>query len=151
MIVVVDNFFSSKQCLETILFYKKNTDLSYYYPTNNTFPLDLLKLLDHEIFDPFLLVDNFVKKFFKNIILSNLEIVRWVEGSQMNDHIDQGDKLGVFIYLNDNYQGGHLVINETTIIKPQTGKLVFFKNGELFHKVTKVSTGNRFVLAGWYV
>ena len=58
--------------------------------------------------------------------------------------------MGIFLYLNDDFKGGELVVEGKEII-PEIGKLVIFEAGKIKHKVNKVLKGNRYTLAGWYI
>lgn len=58
-------------------------------------------------------------------------------------------KLTLIIQLSekDSYEGGVLIIDNNPISK-QIGNLVLFDSG-VIHEVTKLSSGERFVLVSW--
>ena len=92
--------------------------------------------------------------FLKEAKLVNNQIVKWPEGSYHPEHYDRRkneiDKWAFFLYLNDDFKGGELVVEGKEII-PEIGKLVIFEAGKIKHKVNKVLKGNRYTLAGWYI
>lgn len=80
-------------------------------------------------------------------------------GSFYKRHLDQfqhdrGRKFSVVTYLNDDWQpedGGELVLyfeNGEKIIRPEGGRVVFFKADEIEHEV-KPAGRNRLSIAGW--
>ena len=68
----------------------------------------------------------------------------------MDNHYDEGDDVAFILYLNDDYEGGHTVIENETTIVPKKGRILVFSNGKLLHKVTTIKQGTRYVLAGWF-
>ncbi|MAK80506.1 2OG-Fe(II) oxygenase [Phenylobacterium sp.] len=147
-------FLSKKECKEIINIYKDNLDKTYIHgsKTTGTKPLKINNL-QYSIFNKILNVieNKYIKKFFNECVLSNYEIVLWPKGSYMNSHYDEGDECGFFIYLNDDYKGGETELVGIKKIKPEAGKLLLFKNGNMLHKVNKVKIKERYMLGGWYI
>jgi len=132
-------FLSKKECKEIINIYKDNLDKTYIHgsKTTGTKPLKINNL-QYSIFNKILNVieNKYIKKFFNECVLSNYEIVLWP---------------GFFIYLNDDYKGGETELVGIKKIKPEAGKLLLFKNGNMLHKVNKVKIKERYMLGGWYI
>ena len=51
-------------------------------------------------------------------------------------------------FLNDEYKGGELVIDDTTHVKLQRGKAVIYP-GDHIHRVNRVISGRRDVFLCW--
>lgn len=88
---------------------------------------------------------------------------RWVEGAFADYHSDNSDEVGnptaferskyaVFIYLNDNFEGGHLKFKDGDIdIKPEIGLGAFFAGGHTReHMVTTVRGGIRYTIGSFW-
>ena len=54
------------------------------------------------------------------------------------------------IFLNDDFEGGHLVLGKNTVVKPLAGTAVFFDGVNIEHSVTRNSGGDRYIIAGWF-
>ena len=81
------------------------------------------------------------------------QIVKCPVGSIFNKHNDTSDKNTVasfIIFLNDNFQGGHLIFSDGIIVYPKKGRAVFFDGPNLEHEVNKNEDGDRYILAGWF-
>ena len=99
-------------------------------------------------------VTTLCKSFENDIALDYVGVVRWPIGTFMKPHVDDNnvhreDVFAAMLYLNDDFKGGATVFEEMEV-KPETGKLVIFTNGELLHYVSKVEEAERFVLSFWY-
>ena len=99
-------------------------------------------------------VTTLCKSFENDIDLDYVGVVRWPIGTFMKPHKDDNnihreDVFAAMLYLNDDFKGGATVFEEMEV-KPETGKLVIFTNGELLHYVSKVEEAERFVLSFWY-
>ena len=58
-------------------------------------------------------------------------------------------KLSFVLFLNDDYEGGELIISDTNpLSKPEAGTLVIFPS-IYYHEVTPVTQGTRYTLVGW--
>lgn len=112
--------------------------------------------------------------FLKKRILDEISMVHTIDGFEIDDdidfqftkyemggyydwHTDNGNHpdakryLSVVILLNDNYDGGDLILNsnQKDIIIPKVlGNLVVFDSNKL-HKVTPVISGVRYSLVAW--
>ena len=99
-------------------------------------------------------VTTLCKSFENDIDLDYVGVVRWPIGTFMKPHKDDNnihreDVFAAMLYLNDDFKGGATVFEEMEV-KPETGKLVIFTNGELLHYVSKVEEAERSVLSFWY-
>jgi hypothetical protein len=139
---VYDNYIAQDVCREYITKFKENEHNVYTHADSNlTSSLPL---------SPDTLTDDLIKKFNIQYRISNLEVVKRVPGSNMANHFDRGDALAFVIYLNDTYEGGHTIFEDTISINPKVGRLLLFTNGTFQHRVSAVITGERYVLAGWF-
>ena len=81
------------------------------------------------------------------------QVVRCSDGSSMHNHKDTASNKTIYstiIFLNDDFEGGHLVLGKNTVVKPLAGTAVFFDGVNIEHSVTKNSGGDRYVIAGWF-
>ena len=85
-------------------------------------------------------------------ILQNVEIVKYPCGACKIFHKDRTRKTttGASItYLNDNYIGGHTII-EGVDVQPLSGRTVYFDGMEFRHGVSNVIKRDRYTLSMWY-
>jgi hypothetical protein len=88
---------------------------------------------------------------------------RWIEGAFADYHSDNSDEHGnptafekskyaVFIYLNNDFEGGHLKFKDGSIeIKPEIGLGAFFAGGhQREHMVTTVKGGIRYTIGSFW-
>jgi hypothetical protein len=88
---------------------------------------------------------------------------KWLEGAFASFHSDNSDEYGnytaferskyaVFIYLNDNFEGGYLNFEKYDIqIKPKTGLIAIFAGGHNNeHEVTKVIGNTRYTIGSFW-
>lgn len=97
-------------------------------------------------------VKNFVKHDSKFDTIQNIEIVKYPQGASMSWHYDMSRETttGASItYLNDNYIGGHTII-EGVDVTPLQGRTVYFDGQEFKHSVSNVIKGSRYTLSVWY-
>jgi|TARA_E500000178_G_C16463861_1_gene505719 hypothetical protein len=135
-----DEYLNQESCDFLIKTYKENSDKTFkYYDT------EPLELSSNELTDKIQFDFNIKSK------LSNFQIVKRMKGSYMANHYDEGDDIAFIIYLNDDYIGGHTIFNDETSIVPKKGRILLFSNGKILHKVSKITQGTRYILAGWYV
>lgn len=111
---------------------------------------DRLSNIAEEVFD----------KKVKNLSLS---AHKWLPGAFASDHSDNSEldgtpnawrenKLVTIIYLNDNYEGGHLYFRDHNIsIAPDAGSMICFDVGiDNVHGVTEIESGDRYtMLLSW--
>ncbi len=85
------------------------------------------------------------------VFLDYAELVAWHgEGIFMEKHTDYSHQhLSSILYLNDNYKGGETVIGNN-VIKPETGKVIFFSGTKIPHSVKKLIKGRRYTIPSWY-
>jgi len=100
----------------------------------------------------------------ENIYADIFQFVRWREGNVLSPHADAENPDGsthpfpyrnfaAVIYLNDNYRGGQIYFptqdNYQPVISP--GTLVMFPGTtEYLHGVTKIMSGTRYTIAGFF-
>lgn len=88
---------------------------------------------------------------------------KWDDGAYASFHSDNSDehgnptefvrsKFAVFIYLNDNFEGGYLNFkNHDVNIKPAVGRAAIFAGGHNNeHEVTKVHGGTRYTIGSFW-
>jgi predicted 2-oxoglutarate/Fe(II)-dependent dioxygenase YbiX len=96
--------------------------------------------------------------FNEKFEIDNLHLMVWKVGHKMTPHSDYGSsnefphrEFASIIYLNDNYEGGNLVIPELKLVnRPKKGQLVTFRGGKLFHGVTTITKGTRYTSICWF-
>ena len=141
----IKNFLSDDACKKLLEFYKNNLNNKFVY--HMTEPM---KVLNNEN----ALVKECLQKIDKqcnsmaDVYMDNAEIIRWLNNGYMPPHRDVGDKFAAILYLNDEYQGGELVL-ENVKIKPKMGELIVFENGAVLHSVNTI-VGERFTLSTWF-
>jgi len=151
---VLDNVLTEKDCNYLINYFNQSLSFIKKYSHNNIpVEIDTLNVLgvSNIINLPmFELLEKKFKHIFSYNKLDNLEIVRWPEKSYAKEHIDEGDKMGFFVYLNDDFGGGENELVNIHKVQPQKGRMSLFDNGKLLHKVNKVLRGKRYMLSGFY-
>jgi len=86
--------------------------------------------------------------------MSQIYFVKYGVGDKYEDHYDANPCGGVrpdysmTCFLNDDYDGGELVIENERSIKLSKGKAVIYP-GNLLHKVNEVTCGRRDVFVCW--
>jgi len=58
--------------------------------------------------------------------------------------------MSMSLILNDDYEGGDLILFSTRIPKQETGSMIFFPSF-LSHEVTPVTKGTRYSLVMWFL
>jgi hypothetical protein len=141
----VKNFLTAEECNKVIDFYTYNLDKKFTH--ERTEPIKILNCKD-----PFI---NYCLEKIKlkccrldSVYMDNAEIINWLDGSFAPPHYDKGDRFAAIIYLNDNYVGGELILNNVKI-KLDVGEFIVFDNGNLLHSVNTV-TGRRCTLSTWF-
>ena len=135
----VDNYITKEQCIDYIEHYENNTQHAYDY--NDSLPLQIKADT---------VIESIIQNFGIRHNLDNLEIVKRVAPSKMDNHYDEGDSVAFILYLNDKFVGGETVFENETTIVPKPGRLLVFSNGTLLHKVNEITEGTRYVIAGWF-
>ena len=110
---------------------------------------------------------NGLKQEITKVLEENEEVerrifIRYVNGILINKYETGGHYGGHFdspeiggtshnysftIFLNDDYRGGELVV-EDKIIKPKQGHIYIYPSDK-FHSVNEVTAGTRFAIIGW--
>ena len=90
-----------------------------------------------------------------------LTLLKYSKGGFYKPHIDSGNihrELSAIIFLNNDYEGGHLQFFEPNSkdlildIKPEPGKIVLWPSNFLFpHQATSVTKGIRYTLVSWMI
>ena len=76
----------------------------------------------------------------------------WRKGEHMGMHKDRQEDIYDTVnfsglgYLNDNYQGGELLLKEYADRKPKANSFIFFKSDQITHGVSKIKKGSRYTL-----
>ena len=151
---IEENVLSDNDCNYLIDLFNQSIEFTHTW-SNDDIPekiqtlqvLNVNEILDLNLFN---LLENKYKRIFNYKKLDNLEIVKWPINSFAKEHIDGVDKMGFFIYLNDDYEGGENELVDIHKVKPKKGRMSLFNNGKILHKVNKVTKGNRYMLSGWY-
>lgn len=103
------------------------------------------------------------KVFNRRLRGVSLSAHRWDPGSFAGDHADNAEldgtpnaweenKLVTMIYLNDDFEGGHLTFRDHNLaFRPKTGSVIVFDVGiNNVHAVTEVVSGQRYTMLGSY-
>jgi predicted 2-oxoglutarate/Fe(II)-dependent dioxygenase YbiX len=136
--IIYDNLLDENQNIGELNKQKRNSETA--------------KIKDLEKIKSFLLPR--LKEFNIKNLPDNTRVLRYKKGSFFSPHTDRiglfgNRKLTLIIQLSekDSYEGGVLIIDNNPISK-QIGNLVLFDSG-VIHEVTKLSSGERFVLVSW--
>lgn len=149
------------------------TPISFYESYSSTLPQDGDKIVAEEGLSPTIFSE--IKTGIINAVASvhNLDAStinqigyhtqKWEPGAYARIHSDNTDQKGnsgaftrsryaVFLYLNDDFEGGLLRFPSQQIsIKPQTGMLAAFDGGfNNMHEVTLISSGVRYTLGSFW-
>ena len=135
-------------------------DYGAIYLGGDVSPVDI-KLTKDQLFRSVINnVTKLCKSFNNDIQLDYCGVIRWPKGTFMKPHYDKSEMfspnvLAAFLYLNDNYVGGHTqfdTIDENVWfdVKPKVGKLLIFSNREYLHHVSEVESGTRYMLSFWF-
>jgi len=151
---IEENVLSDNDCKYLIDLFNQSLDFTHAW-SNDDIPekiqtLQVLKVDDVLNLKLFNLLENKYKRIFGYHKLDNLEIVKWPKNSYAKEHIDGEDKMGFFVYLNDDYEGGENELVDIHKVWPKKGRMSLFDNGKILHKVNKVTKGDRYMLSGWY-
>jgi len=159
-ILVIDNFLSEQDCDDLVRLYK-NTP-AYEHDDNNDIWRGRSRWPDYTEHQKNKLISerkSFCEEYFnEKFEIDNLHLMVWNVGHKMRPHSDYGAEnefphreFASIIYLNDNYEGGNLVIPELKFVnRPKKGQLVTFRGGKLFHGVTTITKGTRYTSICWF-
>ena len=151
---IEENVLSNNDCKYLIDLFNQSLEFTHTW-SNDDIPVEIQTLqvlkvdeiLDLNLFN---LLENKYKRIFNYKKLDNLEIVKWPINSFAKEHIDGEDKMGFFVYLNDDYEGGENELVDIHKVLPKKGRMSLFDNGKILHKVNKVNKSDRYMLSGWY-
>ena len=85
--------------------------------------------------------------------ISYMQIIQYPENSLFEWHMDTADSDDTgttILFLNDNFLGGELTVNGTTICTKQGTIVGFNRSTETWHSVAPVLRGERYCLAIWF-
>ena len=157
-IFIKDNFLTDNECNELIELYnktEKNNNSDGVWTGRGRWPVYTDKQIEKLVIKRKELVEKYFNKKFE---IDNLHIMIWDVGHKMTPHSDYGSKnefphreYASIIYLNDDYEGGDLVIPKIKFVnKPKKGQLITFAGGKLIHGVTKITKGKRYTSICWF-
>jgi predicted 2-oxoglutarate/Fe(II)-dependent dioxygenase YbiX len=139
MIQIHKNFFTNSESDNLITYYKSNTSIEFE------------NINDVYSFKAVNLNDVLVKELSKKIIIRSPKFVRVQLIDNLIPSIERMHnhtyKWSIVSFLNDNFLGGDLII-ENVVIKPIKNMLVIFR-GDLMHRVSEVTEGDRYTLVSF--
>lgn len=176
-VFTIDNFLSEEEAQKIIAYLEMSVNNGYiewnqisFYESyamgfweydNNLIPFGLDPKYFHHLKER-------IKKageecFGKELSEISYHTQKWTEGAFADFHSDNSDKDGnptafqrskyaIFLYLNENFEGGRLNFEHYDItIKPKTGLIAIFKGGHgNEHEVTKVKNGVRYTIGSFW-
>jgi Rps23 Pro-64 3,4-dihydroxylase Tpa1-like proline 4-hydroxylase len=85
----------------------------------------------------------------------SVHLLRYEKGGYLPAHQDHGVSsrvLSAVMYLNDDYEGGEMIFQNSGVsIKPEAGSIVFFPSNFLYiHEVAEIKSGTRYSMPHWY-
>jgi hypothetical protein len=139
---VINNFLSKKECENLIEKFKSLN--GNYILFNKRYLIDINNWSKEQLF-----VDIIKKYEREDIKINCMQIIFWPIGESHEWHDDTVYyDITTITYLNENYEGGRTIVEDIEI-KPESGKYIEF-NSNIKHMVTKLTSGERFVLLCWY-
>lgn len=172
-VVEYKNFLSDKECEDLIAYYVAGQEgwqktcfynsavMDPIYPNsigvNSEINEEYFRSLKARLHEK---AEEVAKRKLRNLSMS---AHKWEVGAYASDHSDNSDidgtpnawqdnKFVTIIYLNDNYEGGHLTFKNFNLnIAPGKGSLIAFDPGfENIHGVTEIISGTRYtMLLSW--
>tara|TARA_R110002020_G_scaffold99124_1_gene235481 strand:- start:39 stop:491 length:453 start_codon:yes stop_codon:yes gene_type:complete len=142
-VTIINNFLSDTEIKNSMNAFKLSKDVKKFK--------DRLIVLSHEVKDYKKIVKKLEDCF--HLKVDWWQVIKCPIGSTMDKHVDTSDKKTIasfIVFLNDNFEGGHLIFNDGIIVQPKKGRIVFFDGPNLTHGVNKNIDGDRFILAGWF-
>jgi predicted 2-oxoglutarate/Fe(II)-dependent dioxygenase YbiX len=139
MIQIYKNFFTNFESEKLITYYKTNTSIEFEN-INDVYSFKAVNLDDTLITD-----------LSKRILIKNPKFVRVQLVNNSTPSVEKmhyhTSKWSIVSFLNDDFLGGDLII-ENIIIKPIKNMLVIFR-GDLMHRVSEVTDGDRYTLVSF--
>lgn len=169
-VVEVKNFLTKEECKALIDYYESDAEswqMTCFYNARVMDPLAPWRSSQHtlEIDEEYMrnlrrkfheLAEDIFDRELKNLTLSSH---KWLPGAFAGFHSDnteldgtpnawQENKLVTILYLNDDYEGGHLIFRDHPIdIAPEAGTVVVFDVGfDNVHGVTEIESGSRWTM-----
>jgi predicted 2-oxoglutarate/Fe(II)-dependent dioxygenase YbiX len=146
MIKILSNVLSDIECKEFIDYYKTNADKIVENQSDNLYHFDMINIIDN------MQEFSFIRKL--NLTKSHIDSYFKIRIQNVNNQIDMVQTPHIHtppynfvVFLNDEFEGGELIINNLTI-KPQRGQMVYFSWDEP-HYVKNVSLGDRYTLVAF--
>jgi hypothetical protein len=82
---------------------------------------------------------------FNKLAEYTMNIYKTGVGMDMHFDAKQGTEMGALLYLNDNYLGGELIVEDNFKYKPKELDLVYYPT-HLMHGVATVTEGKRYMI-----
>jgi hypothetical protein len=153
-IIIKDDFLSNDEHI----FLKKVCD--NFYPTS--IPEENKHYFKQTLEDHSNLIDfleksklellNFKQSDNDMLSIGEVWINKVTDKTNINDKTHKDvDELTSVTFLNENFEGGFLEINQNTIITPKKGRTIFFEGSKLLHRVLPVTSGERFTLVVFWI
>lgn len=184
-VIVFENFITEEESKKTIAVLDAMVDrdpdfwkpISFYESYSSGYPQDNDPILEENGLpsDWFSSIENGMKKLASEIAGVDVEKMskisfhsqRWLPGAFAPLHSDNSDNDGhlgafersryaVFLYLNDDFEGGELVMKanhgeEEIVIKPESGLMVGFHGGHKnMHEVKIVKKSTRYTIGSFW-
>ena len=156
MILIIDNFLTTKECENLIKIYNQNEGLATQWPLNATGPCAHV-INSRHIFNPFLKkifsrTQKVVKQYFNpKISIDWAELKKHDKGVSHPFHFDgakANTALFSVVYLN-TLSSGYTIFKDETQVVPITGRLLLFDGQKYFHGVNQTQ-GERYTISTWY-
>lgn len=138
MVSIYDNYLTNNDCEWIIDYYKSNKDI--VFRETNEFVINY-EGIELDVNSDFILNKKFNMKYAEYIRIQKTDI-NVIPNSTPHTH---KTPFNFVIFLNEEFKGGELYINNQTII-PKTGTMVYF-SGDEEHYPTPVIYGERYVIA----
>jgi len=151
--ITIKNFLSKKHCKELIDWHKKFWPQLDGRLTENHYNQQIIKI--HNIESPLFKfvgakLNSEIQKISKYHYTNYYQLAKWNTKCDHPAHTDISNHVwSSILYLNDNFKGGETIVGDE-IVKPETGKIIFFEGAEVEHSVTMITKGVRYTIPCWY-
>lgn len=159
-IQVIENFIPSYACQWIINFHQQYFNRFGNIDDNYRHVIDITEV-EHELrfdnefndSDPLKFLksrfQNYIYSLDKHAFINYCKIVRWPKNSYQPKHLDfHYHSYTSILYLNNNSNGGELIVDNKTFL-PKQGSLISFQGNLLIHEVKKVLE-DRYTVSVWY-
>ena len=156
MILIIDNFLTTKECENLIKIYNQNEGLATQWPLNATGPCAHV-INSRHIFNPFLKkifsrTQKVVKQYFNpKISIEWAELKKHDKGARHPFHFDTSRGTTVLFsvtYLN-TLSSGYTIFKDRTQVTPKIGRLLLFDGKKYLHGVDQTQE-KRYTVSTWY-